>query len=151
LSWAFPSDGAPQGPLTLHATTVAVAGRGLLILGPSGSGKSALALDLMALGACLVADDRTIVTRAGDTLVATCPPAIRGLIEARGIGILNATPCDSAPLALAVDLGHTETERLPPPRKIDLLDRPLPLLHKVATGYFAAGLLQYLKAGLAER
>jgi HPr kinase/phosphorylase len=151
LSWAFPSDGAPQGPLTLHATTVAVDGRGLLILGPSGSGKSALALELMALGACLVADDRTILTRTGDTLVATCPRAIRGLIEARGIGILNATPCDSATLALAIDLGLTTDERLPPAHQITLLDRPLPLLHKVATGYFAAGLLQYLKAGLAER
>lgn len=147
MSWASPSD---PPPLVLHATTVAVGDRGLLILGPAGAGKSALALDLMALGASLVADDRTILTRRGAALVATCPPAISGLIEARGIGLLSATPRDSVTLALAVDMGQSENERLPPPREIVLLDRPLPLLHKVATGYFAAALLQYLKGGLAE-
>ena len=52
----------------LHATTVALAGQGVLILGPSGSGKSGLALQLMAMGAELVADDRTIVTARGSTL-----------------------------------------------------------------------------------
>ena len=51
--------------MILHATCVAVDGRGLLILGPSGSGKSALALQLIALGAQLVADDRTRVSRRG--------------------------------------------------------------------------------------
>jgi HPr kinase/phosphorylase len=151
LSWASPSDAPIPGGLILHATTVSVAGCGLLILGPSGAGKSALALDLMAIGAQLVADDRTILTRAGDSVIATCPPNLRGLIEARGIGILNATPCDSARLALVLDLGQTSIERLPPARHIDLLDRPVPLLHKPATGYSAAALLQYLKEGPAER
>jgi HPr kinase/phosphorylase len=105
----------------------------------------------MAFGATLVADDRTILTRDGTALVATCPPAIRGLIEARGIGLLSATPRDSVRLVLAVDLGQTESERLPPRREIVLLDSPLPLLHKVAKGYFAAAILQYLKEGPAER
>jgi HPr kinase/phosphorylase len=136
----------------VHATTVSVAGRGLLILGPSGSGKSALALQLMALGAGLVADDRTIltVTTAGG-LVATCPPAIRGLIEARGLGLLHTTPLEAAPLAAAVDLGQTETQRLPGPRHILLLGRPLPLLLKVESGYFAAAILHYMKDTVAER
>lgn len=54
----------------LHASCVALDGRGLLILGPSGSGKSALALELMALGADLVADDRTEIEGQGPDLVA---------------------------------------------------------------------------------
>ena len=157
LSWASPSDpgpaaGAAQGSLTLHASTVAVAGRGLLILGPSGAGKSALALQLMALGAELVADDRTILGPGADGgLVATCPPAIRGLIEARGLGLLRATPRDAVPLAAAVDLGQSETRRLPEPRLITFLGRALPLLFKAESGYFAAALLHYMKEGLAER
>jgi HPr kinase/phosphorylase len=151
LSWASPSDPGPQGPLTLHASCVALDGRGLLILGPSGSGKSALALDLMSRGAMLVADDRTILTRRADAVIATCPPTIRGVIEARHTGLLNAASADAAELAVVVDMGVTETERLPQHRVIVLLDRPIPLLHKVETGYFAAAVLQYLKAGPAQR
>jgi len=152
LSWVSPSDAPPDdgpGALTLHATTVALGDSGLLILGRSGAGKSGLALALMALGATLVADDRSIVTARGDSLVATCPPSIRGLIEARGLGLLRATPRDEATLAAAVDLDSAEAERHPPSRKIVLLNRSLPLLHKVETGYFAAALLQYLKEGRA--
>ena len=65
----------------MHATTVALRGRGLLILGPSGSGKSTLALQLMAVGARLVADDRTDLTAQGDDVVASCPAALVGTIE----------------------------------------------------------------------
>ena len=101
----------------LHATAVAdPAGRGLLILGPSGAGKSALAWQLLSLGARLVADDRTVVTAGDEGLTLSCPPTIRGLIEARGIGLLRAETVSSAPLVLAVDLGRTETDRLPPRR-----------------------------------
>ncbi len=149
MSWASPSDGGASA-LTLHATTVALGDRGLLILGQSGAGKSGLALALMAHGATLVADDRSIITARGTTLVATCPPAIRGLIEARGLGLLRATPRDEVTLAAAVDLDKTEGERLPHPHSIVLLNRSLPLLHKVETGYFAAALLQYLKEGMSE-
>ena len=66
----------------IHGSCVAVAGRGLLILGPSGAGKSALALQIMALGGQLVADDRVELTRQGDEVIARCPVALRGLIEA---------------------------------------------------------------------
>ena len=157
LSWACPSDPGPaagtaQGGLALHASTVAVAGRGLLILGPSGAGKSALALQLMALGAELVADDRTILGPSADGgLVATCPPAIRGMIEARGIGLLRAITRDAVPLAAAVDLGESEPRRLPEPRRITFLGCSLPLLFKAESGYFAAAVLHYMKEGLAER
>ena len=137
-----------SGGLILHATTVALgADRGLLILGPSGSGKSGLALQLMALGAQLVADDRTQVREEGGALVATCPAALRGRIEARGIGILNAPALPRARLILAIDLGQTETERLPPRRSITLLGTTCDLVQGSQSNHFPAALLCYLKYG----
>jgi len=72
-----------------HATVVAWAGSGVMIIGKPGSGKTSLALHLMALGCDLVADDRTELYKQGDQLVARCPLAIQGQIEARGFGILQ--------------------------------------------------------------
>lgn len=133
--------------LNLHATTVALGGRGLLILGPSGSGKSALALHLMAMGAGLVADDRTLLSRRDGALVAACPPALSGLIEARGLGLLRADPHPPCPVAAVVDLGQVETGRLPPARHLALLDVALPLLHKVDSPHFPAALRLYMEGG----
>lgn len=135
-------------PQVLHATAVAVDGRALLILGPSGAGKSALALQLMALGARLVSDDRTIVSLRDGHPVAAAPDAIRGRIEARGIGILAADPAPPSPVALVVDLAHTETERLPPARRFDLLGVDLPLVHRIDSAHFPAALMQYLLGGV---
>ena len=137
-------------PTILHASAVAVEGRAALLTGPSGSGKSALALQLMALGADLIADDRTVVEPAGGQLIASAPETIAGLIEARGLGILNARAAEPAPVAVIVDLGVTETERLPPPRKRTLQGVELPLLHKVESGHFTPALLQYLKQGRSD-
>ncbi|SMX46714.1 HPr kinase/phosphorylase [Maliponia aquimaris] len=134
----------------LHATSVAVAGRGLLIRGASGSGKSGLALELMARGATLVADDRTIVRRVGDGLRLDAPEAIRGLIEARGLGLLTAEAAGNVPLAAVLDLDVAETHRLPPIRAVRLLGVDIPLLHNSASQYFPAQLLQYLKASRRE-
>ncbi|MGZ9812117.1 HPr kinase/phosphorylase [Pseudoroseicyclus sp. H15] len=131
----------------LHASTVAVAGRGLLILGPSGSGKSALALELMAFGAELVADDRTIVTKEDGGLVARAPTEISGMIEARYIGLLNAPVRPFARLHAAIDLGQVEKARLPLRRKMTLLDSHLPLLHKPVTGHFAPATWLYMMSG----
>lgn len=132
-------------PQLLHASCVAVDGRGMLILGPSGSGKSALALQLMALGAVLVADDRTEVRLENATLIARCPPTIHGLIEARGVGILRAPALAETTLALAVDLGQTETDRLPPRRSLTLFDYPLDLVFGNRSRHFPSALLCYLK------
>lgn len=142
------SAGGAKG-MILHAGCVCLAGRGVLILGPSGSGKSGLALQLMALGCDLVSDDRTAVAAREGVLVATAPEAIRGRIEARGVGLLVAEPVRVARVALAVDLGHLEAERLPPWRVHTVLGVDLPLLHRVESPYFAAAILQYLKAGRA--
>ena len=137
----------PQSDI-LHATAVAdAAGRGLLILGPSGAGKSALAWVLLSLGARLVADDRTLVSAGDEGLTLTCPPPIRGLIEARGIGLLRAETVASAPLVLAVDLGRTETDRLPPRREIVLLGHKVDLVLGPVTAHFPAAVLHYLAWG----
>lgn len=132
-------------PQLLHASCVAVDGRGLLILGPSGSGKSALALQLIALGAVLVADDRTEVRLENAVLIARCPPTIQGLIEARGLGILRVPVLAETTLALAVDLSQTETDRLPPPRSLTLLGQPLDLVFGGQSSHFPFALLCYLK------
>ncbi|WP_343064614.1 serine kinase [Limimaricola variabilis] len=140
-----------DAPLALHASCVAWQGRGLLIIGPSGSGKSALALALMALGCDLVADDQVLLSRQPDGgLRAACPATIAGLIEARGVGLLNAVPAGPVRLVLAVARGTPETERLPPERSVTYLGCSLPLLHDVGTGHFAPAILQYLKAGRRE-
>lgn len=128
----------------LHASCIARDGAGLLILGAAGSGKSGLALVLMALGARLVADDRTLVALRDGALWASCPPSIRGRIEARGIGILSAPAADAARLVAAVDLDRAETERLPPRRSLCLAGIPVPLILNGQGLYFAAGLYQLL-------
>jgi len=134
----------------VHASSVTVNGRALLILGASGSGKSSLALTLMAHGATLLADDRTDLTRDESGLIASCPAAIAGQIEARGVGILAATASAPAPVYVAIDLDQTESARLPEGRVTSFLGVKIPRLHKVETDHFAAALLQYLKAGKAR-
>lgn len=132
--------------LILHASAVALAGRGVVILGPSGSGKSALALELMARGAVLISDDRTVIAREGDRVFASAPSTLRGVIEARGVGILNADTTE-AELVLAVDLGQRETERLPQLRHSFVHGLPLPLVLGQDGPHLPAAILQYLKAG----
>ena len=132
----------------LHATCVAVDGRGLLILGPSGSGKSALALRLVSRGAALVADDLTRVERMEERLVASCPnPDLAGLIEARGVGVLRAPALAMTTLALVADLGQAETDRLPPKRHVTILGVPLSLVLQVQNDHFPDALMLYLRHG----
>jgi len=107
---------SPLGPRlsaeTLHASTVAMGGRAVLITGSSGSGKSDLALRLLDRGFALVSDDRTIVKRDGDRLIASAPPNIAGKLEIRGIGIVYMDQTDDMPVALVVEL-TSDIERLP--------------------------------------
>lgn len=136
--------------ITVHATCVALGDGALLITGASGRGKSSLALHLMALGAALVADDRVRLSRDADRIVASAPPAIRGLIEARGLGLLNAADHGPARLIAVVDLDREETDRLPIARTIVLLGVSLPLIRKIGAAHFPAALIQYLRAGRRE-
>ncbi|NUS99440.1 MAG: aldolase [Sphingomonas sp.] len=101
---------------TIHASTVASEGRAVLISGPSGSGKSDLALRLLDRGFTLVSDDQTIVRRDGDRLVASAPPNIKGKLEIRGIGIVEMDSVENMPIALFVEL-TSEIMRLPDDRR----------------------------------
>ena len=130
---------------TLHASCVALNGHAALILGASGAGKSGLALQLMALGACLVADDRTILRRHEDVLIADAPPAIVGQIEARGVGILATEPCGPAPVRLIVDLDAEETTRLPQFHHRQIMGVTLPVIRKSGSAHFPAAVLLYLQ------
>ena len=141
----MPPKAAPED--IVHATCVAFSKRGILILGPSGSGKSALGLALMALGAKLVADDRTILTNTAGTLIAECPATLRGLIEARGLGIIHAKPQTSTKITVVVDLGQTETDRLPPRRYTTLCDVTCDLVLGQKTPHFPSFLLAYIMGG----
>lgn len=122
----------------LHASCVSVAGRGILLMGKSGTGKSNIALSMIALGADFVADDQVILHRESDSLIATCPATIRGKIEARGVGLLSIAPIESTRVVLAVDLDQQECDRLPSPRLIELLDRRITLFRKPSTPNLAA-------------
>ena len=123
---------AAQQQVFVHATAVAVERRGVLLLGPSGSGKSDLALRLIDAGGRLIADDQVILARQQDRLIASAPPALAGRIEARGIGILTLDGrflWRRMPMALAVELAPAERiERLPEKATRDFLGIALPLI-----------------------
>ncbi len=101
---------------TVHATCVAFGDIAILLRGPAGSGKSDLALRLIEAGAVLVADDRVALTAQDGRLVAAAPPALAGLLELRGIGLVGLPHVSGVPVALAVDLvSAQDVERLPDP------------------------------------
>lgn len=130
--------------MNLHASCIAYHGKGLLILGASGKGKSSLALQLIALGADLVADDRTDITVKQGCLRASPPTTLQGLIEARGIGILRIPFQQDIALTAVVDLDRLETDRLPPQRQINLLGISLDLIQGSHYLHFPAALMCYL-------
>ena len=131
-------------PETLHASAVAVAGRGLLILGASGTGKSSLALELIARGATLVSDDGVQVQQTDQGGLLLSPPAaIAGQIEARGVGLITL-PYAPAQAFAAVTLDVVETARLPDRHETVIAGVALPLLHKVESPIFPAMLHAYL-------
>ena len=113
---------------TIHASTVSLDGRAVLITGPSGSGKSDLTLRLLDRGFVLVSDDQTIVKKTGTRLTASAPPTIRGKLEIRGVGIVTMEQVDEQPVALVVEL-TSEILRLPDDsRERPVLGVPVPLI-----------------------
>ena len=106
----------------VHATCVSVDSQGVLLRGPSGSGKSDLALRLMDQGGILVADDRVNLNTKDGHVIASAPSEIAGLFEARGVGILRLASLDSVAVHLVVDLVDTDdVPRLPIDPTVNLL------------------------------
>jgi HPr kinase/phosphorylase len=115
--------------LLAHATTVAIGGRGVLLRGASGSGKSDLALRLIDAGARLVADDQSELWRDGEAVLVRAPATIAGLIEVRGLGIVHLDPLPVVRLTLVVDLVAPDAvERLPEQRSETILGVSIPLV-----------------------
>lgn len=127
-----------HAPVVLHASAVAAGQRGLLIIGQAGAGKSTLAIELMAIGATLVADDRVeLRPDSGGGLILSAPQPIRGMVEARGLGLI-AMPAASARAHLVVDLDRVSTERLPHSDEIVIAGTPLPRIARVESPAFAS-------------
>jgi serine kinase of HPr protein (carbohydrate metabolism regulator) len=142
---------------TLHATCCAAPGRGggeavgVLLTGPSGSGKSDLALRLVDAGFLLVADDVVDVTAEGGAVIASPGARERGLIEVRGLGVvrLGATLA-RARVALVVALAPAASqERLPAPATATLAGLPLPLVTIDPLGASAVARIRLALAVLA--
>ena len=102
----------PASEMVMQASVVAIEGRALAIRGPVGSGKSTLALALIDRGAHLIGDDAATLHRDAERIIASPPPNIAGLIEVRGIGLVEMPIGGSVPLSLILDLGQA-AERLP--------------------------------------
>jgi hypothetical protein len=113
--------------IRIHASCVAIDGRGLLLMGPPGAGKSDLALRLIDRGAALVGDDGLEITAVAGRLRASVPATIAGALEVRGIGIVDRPYISDVPLALCLALDHPP-ERMPPDvlpmRRIEGIDLP---------------------------
>lgn len=115
-------------PELLHATAVAINGGGVLMLGPSGSGKSDLALQLIDRGAVLISDDGVLVEAGTPLPILRTAPNIAGMIEMRGIGIVKVPFADEVPLRLVVRTGE-RGERLPPENQtMDIAGSQIPFI-----------------------
>jgi len=97
--------------------------RGVLVQGPSGSGKSDLALRALDLGFRLVSDDRTLVWSSDGAAFGRAPETLAGLLEVRGVGVLRVPALAFCRIDLAVLSGTPE--RLPDPEIVVLAGAPV--------------------------
>lgn len=134
--------------MLVYGTTIDIAGCGVLLLGDSGTGKSDLALRLIAEGALLVADDQTLVEIADGALRACAPRTISGLIEGRGIGVMFAPVLAATRLRLAVRLSALPPERMPEPSTWSLPEQLHPNIPLVTLMPFEASAPAKLRRAL---
>ena len=133
----------------VHASCVAIGGRGVLLAGRSGAGKSDLALRLIDRGAVLVSDDYTEIRGVGDSLLAQAPPSIARRMEVRGVGIVDMETAGTVAICLYADLDRPP-ERLPEGSTIRLAGLDIPLVALAALEPSAPLKLEYalVKFGL---
>lgn len=116
-----------QDGATIHASAVRVGELAVLIRGPSGSGKSGLAFNLITAGraqiippATLIGDDRVRLGKTAGQLTVHAVMELAGLIEVRGLGIRRCDFVPHAPVGLVVDLAAADAERLPVPESLKI-------------------------------
>lgn len=123
-----PSPDSADTETVVHATSIAIDGKVVLLMGESGCGKSDLALRLIDRGAMLISDDYTVLKSLAGSLLATAPPTIAGRIEVRYIGIISMPHLHNLPVALAIRLDD-KPERMPDRTScIGLLGIDVPLI-----------------------
>lgn len=105
---------------------------------------------MMALGASLVSDDQVALTMQTGEVIADAPQALRGLVEARGIGLLRADTAGAVPIRYVVDLGQTEIARLPEHEFVQVLRQTVPLLRGAGLPNLAAALMQLARLGRVD-
>tara|TARA_B100000212_G_scaffold227327_1_gene172610 strand:- start:132 stop:569 length:438 start_codon:yes stop_codon:yes gene_type:complete len=117
-----------NGPFIMHATCVDVEGAGILIVGRSGSGKSSLAVSLLALGASLVADDQCELIFQDNGFLVTKPLSLPDNIEIRGIGLVSVPILTDTSLCWIVNMDETEKERMPKPKFTEINGYKVPTI-----------------------
>ncbi|MDC3003663.1 serine kinase [Paracoccaceae bacterium] len=115
-----------NGSLIIHATCVDINGSGVLIVGSSGSGKSSLAINLLALGSKLVADDQCELVKKNNRFSVSKPASLPNSIEIRGIGLVSVPMVVETSLDWVVNMDEAEKERMPTPRFTEIGDFRIP-------------------------
>lgn len=111
----------------VHATCIEIGTAAALLRGPSGSGKSDLALRMIDQGARLVADDYVEVHARDRRLYAMPPAELAGRLEVRGVGVVRLNHVRRARIGLVVDLAPQVPERMPTAQSVELEGIQLPL------------------------
>lgn len=112
-----------------QATCVAISGRGVLIEGAPGTGKSSLALALIDRGATLVGDDGVLLLARDGKLIAAPHPEIGGKLEVRNVGLIDMPVLPAVPVALVIRLDASAPRFIDAPEARQLAGISLPLVH----------------------
>lgn len=131
----------------LHATAIGIDGQAAVLIGPSGSGKSSLALQLIALGADLISDDQCEVFTRDDLLCVKRPATLPKAIEARGFGLIRAPMVDEGNVVLVIQMDKTSQARMPDEQYMQLLSHQIKMIPNSDSAHFPATILLYLQHG----
>lgn len=138
----------PDGRACIHGTAVAYRESGLLILGPSGSGKSSLAAQIVTLGGALVSDDLVVLSTDGGRLVAAPPDGRVPCLELRGL--FPVTPQLVSQIALKAVLRIAPSAaRMPPEERFAALGLTVPLWRHPALPDLGAKVILALESDVA--